>query len=46
MPSVNFKHSSQNALEMDVNVGGGLDIRFFPSLHITMENVQIRNRGL
>ena len=34
-----------DALEMEVKVGGRLDIGFFPSLHITMENVQIRNRG-
>jgi uncharacterized protein involved in outer membrane biogenesis len=34
-----------DGLEMEVKVGGRLDIGFFPSLHITMENVQIRNRG-
>jgi uncharacterized protein involved in outer membrane biogenesis len=34
-----------DALEMEVKVGGRLDIGFFPSFHITMENVQIRNRG-
>jgi uncharacterized protein involved in outer membrane biogenesis len=34
-----------DVLEMEVNVGGRLDIGFFPSFHITMENVQIRNRG-
>jgi uncharacterized protein involved in outer membrane biogenesis len=46
---VNAKRQVQtllsDALEMEVNVGGRLDIGFFPSLHITMENVQIRNRG-
>ena len=46
---VNAKRQVQtlasDALEMEVNVGGRLGIGFFPSLHITMENVQIRNRG-
>jgi hypothetical protein len=46
---VNAKRQVQtlvsDALEMEVKVGGRLDIGFFPSLHITMENVQIRNRG-
>ena len=46
---VNAKRQVQtlvsDALEMEVNVDGRLDIGFFPSLHITMENVQIRNRG-
>jgi uncharacterized protein involved in outer membrane biogenesis len=46
---VNAKHQVQrilsDALEMEVNVGGRLDIGFFPSLHMTMENVQIRNHG-
>jgi uncharacterized protein involved in outer membrane biogenesis len=46
---VNAKRQVQtllsDALEMEVNVGGRLDIGFFPRLHITMENVQIRNRG-
>jgi len=46
---VNAKRQVQtlvsDALEMEVNVGGRVDIGFFPSLHITMENVQIRNRG-
>jgi hypothetical protein len=44
---VNAKRQVQtlvsDALEMEVNVAGRLDIGF-PSLHITMENVQIRNR--
>jgi AsmA protein len=30
---------------MEVNVGGRLDIGFFPSFHIAIEDVQIRNRG-
>jgi uncharacterized protein involved in outer membrane biogenesis len=46
---VNAKRQVQtlasDALEMEVNVGGRLDIGFFPGLHITMENVRIRNRG-
>jgi hypothetical protein len=46
---VNAKRQVQtlvsDALEMEVSVGGRLDIGFFPGLHITMENVQIRNRG-
>ena len=46
---VNAKRQVQtllsDALEMEVNVDGRLDIGFFPSLHITMENVQVRNRG-
>jgi hypothetical protein len=46
---VNAKREVQtlvsDALEMEVNVGGRLDIGFFPGLHITMENVRIRNRG-
>src|SRR3984893_6484012 len=46
---VNAKRQVQtlvsDALEMEVNVGGRLGIGFFPSLRITMENVQIRNRG-
>jgi uncharacterized protein involved in outer membrane biogenesis len=46
---VNAKRQVQtllsDALEMEVNVGGRLDIGFFPRLHITMENVQIHNRG-
>jgi uncharacterized protein involved in outer membrane biogenesis len=45
---VNAKRQVQtlvsDALEMEVNVGGRLDIGFFPGFHITMENVQIRNR--
>ena len=34
-----------DALGMEVSVGGRLDFGFFPSFHIAMENVQIRNRG-
>ena len=46
---VNAKRQVQtlasDALGMEVSVGGRLDIGFFPSFHIAMENVQIRNRG-
>jgi AsmA protein len=46
---VNAKRQVQSlasdALGMEVSVGGRLDIGFFPSFHIAMENVQIRNRG-
>jgi uncharacterized protein involved in outer membrane biogenesis len=47
---VNAKRQVQtlvsDALEMEVNVGGRLDIGFFPGLHITMENVRIRKPWL
>jgi AsmA protein len=36
---------ASDALGMEVNVGGRLDIGFFPNFRIAMENVQIRNRG-
>jgi uncharacterized protein involved in outer membrane biogenesis len=46
---VNAKRQVQtllsDALKMEVNVGGRLDVGFFPSFHLTMENVQVRNRG-
>jgi uncharacterized protein involved in outer membrane biogenesis len=46
---VNAKRQVQtrlsDALEMEVKIGGRLDIGFFPSFHITMENLHIRNRG-
>ena len=34
-----------DALGMEVSVGGRLGFGFFPSFHVSMENVQIRNRG-
>ena len=34
-----------DAVGMEVNVHGPLDINFFPNLHITMKNVRIRNGG-
>lgn len=46
---VNAKRHVQNvasdALGMEVHVGGRLGIGFVPSFHITMDDVQIRNRG-
>ena len=36
---------ASDALGMEVTVGGRLNVGFFPSFHIAMENVQIRNRG-
>lgn len=49
VPGANAKRHLQtlasDALGMEVNVGGRLNIGFFPSFHIAMENVQIRNRG-
>ena len=45
----NAKHQVQtlasDAIGMEVNVGGRTDIGFLPNFHITMEDVQIRNRG-
>ena len=37
--------AASNALRMDVTVEGGLAIGFSPGLHVTLENVRIRNRG-
>ena len=37
--------AASEALGMEVRVGGRLGIGFFPGLHITMEDVHIRNRG-
>ena len=34
-----------DALGMEVSVAGRLGFGFFPSFHVSMENVQIRNRG-
>jgi len=46
---VNAKRQVQalvsDALKMEVNIDGRLNIGVLPSLHITMENVQVRNRG-
>ena len=36
---------ASDALGMEVTVGGRLNIGFFPSFHIAMEDVRIRNRG-
>lgn len=37
--------AASDALGMEVNVGGRLGIRFFPGLHVTLEDVHIRSRG-
>ena len=34
-----------DALGMTVRIGGQLGIEFFPGLHVTLEDVHIRNRG-
>ncbi|MGC1817705.1 MAG: AsmA family protein [Casimicrobiaceae bacterium] len=36
---------ASDALGMEVTVGGRLNIGFFPSFHVAMEDVRIRNRG-
>lgn len=38
--------AASEALGMDVEVGGRAGIGFFPSLHVTLEDVQMRNRGV
>ncbi len=38
--------TASGALGMDVRVGGGLGIDFFPGLLVTLEDVHIRNRGV
>jgi uncharacterized protein involved in outer membrane biogenesis len=37
--------AASGALGMEVRVGGGLAIGFFPGLYVTLEDVHIRNRG-
>jgi AsmA protein len=37
---------ASDALGMEVKVGGRLALRFFPGLHITLEDVRIRNHGV
>ncbi len=37
--------AASNALGMNVSIEGGLRIGFIPGLHVTLENVRIRNRG-
>ncbi|WP_372521634.1 AsmA family protein [Sulfuricaulis sp.] len=37
--------AASRALEMEVRVGGRLGIGFFPGLHVTLQDVNIRNRG-
>jgi AsmA protein len=36
---------ASDALGMEVKVGGRLALRIFPQLHVTLENVSIRNQG-
>jgi uncharacterized protein involved in outer membrane biogenesis len=37
--------AASDALGMEVTVGGRLGIRFFPGLHVTLEDVHIKSRG-
>jgi uncharacterized protein involved in outer membrane biogenesis len=37
--------AASRALEMEVRVDGRLGIGFFPGLHVTLQDVNIRNRG-
>jgi len=37
--------AASGALGMEVRVGGRLGIGFFPGLHVTLEDVHVRNRG-
>jgi AsmA protein len=37
--------AASRALGMEVHVGGRLGIGFFPGLHVTLQDVNIRNRG-
>lgn len=37
--------AASRALGMEVRVGGQLGIGFFPGLHVTLQDVNIRNRG-
>ena len=37
--------AASDALGMEVTVGDRLGIRFFPGLHVTLEDVHIRSRG-
>ena len=37
--------AASEALGMEVSVGGGVAAGIFPKLHVTLEDVQIRNRG-
>lgn len=36
---------ASEALGMDVQIGGHVALRFFPLLHVTLDDVHIRNRG-
>ncbi len=37
--------AASRALGMEMRVGGRLEIGFFPGLHVTLQDVKIRNRG-
>jgi AsmA protein len=37
--------AASSALGMEVRVGGRLGVSFFPGLHVTLQDVNIRNRG-
>src|SRR5580704_14621338 len=36
---------ASSALGMQVEVGGRVALRFFPLLHVTLEDIRVRNRG-
>lgn len=37
--------AASDALGMDVSIGGGLGIGFFPGLQLTLDDLHVRNRG-
>lgn len=38
--------AASEVLGMDVEVGGRMDVDYFPSLHVKLEDLRVRNRGL
>ena len=40
------ERAASEALGMEVRVGGRLGIGFFPGLHVRLDDVHIRNRGM
>ena len=38
--------AASRAMEMQVQVEGNVSVGFFPGVHITLEGVQVRNRGI